>query len=73
MREMAGAEICNCNIWCFLSSSFHHSERMNEMCRKAGVKLLYLPHYSPEFNPIEEFIEEFFAELNFLSRTSPAS
>jgi transposase len=28
------------------------------MCRDAGVKLLYLPPYSPDFNPIEEFFAE---------------
>lgn len=30
------------------------------MCAKAGVRLLYLPPYSRNSNPIEEF----FAELN---------
>ena len=30
------------------------------MCVDSGVKLVYLPPYSPDFNPIEEF----FAELN---------
>ena len=35
------------------------------MCRDAGVKLIYLPPYSPDFNPIEEF----FAELKaFIKR-----
>jgi transposase len=28
------------------------------MCREAGVKLLYLPPYSPDLNPIEEFFAE---------------
>ena len=35
------------------------------MCHDAGVKLVYLPPYSPDFNPIEEF----FAELKaFIKR-----
>lgn len=35
------------------------------MCYKAGVKLVYLPPYSPDLNPIEEF----FAELKaFIKR-----
>lgn len=35
------------------------------MCFDAGVKLLYLPPYSPDLNPIEEF----FAELKtFIKR-----
>jgi transposase len=40
------------------NASFHHSERITQMCRDAGVKLLYLPPYSPDFNPIEEFFAE---------------
>jgi transposase len=47
------------------NASFHHSERMTQMCVDAGVKLVYLPPYSPDLNPIEEF----FAELKaFIKR-----
>jgi transposase len=47
------------------NASFHHSERIEEMCCNAGVKLVYLPPYSPDLNPIEEF----FAELKaFIKR-----
>jgi len=28
------------------------------MCEEAGVKLVYLLPYSPDFNPIEEFFSE---------------
>ena len=28
------------------------------MCWEAGVKLVYLPPYSPDLNPIEEFFSE---------------
>ena len=28
------------------------------MCSEVGVKLLYLPPYSPDQNPIEEFFSE---------------
>lgn len=28
------------------------------MCSDAGVKLVYLPLYSPDLNPIEEFFSE---------------
>jgi hypothetical protein len=35
------------------------------MCADAGIKLMYLPPYSPDLNPIEEF----FAELKaFIKR-----
>lgn len=37
------------------NASFHHSERIKQMCADAGVKLLYLPPYSPDLNPIEIF------------------
>jgi len=40
------------------NASFHHSERIEQMCRDAGVKLIYLPPYSPDLNPIEEFFAE---------------
>jgi len=47
------------------NASFHHTERIEQMCYEAGVKLVYLPPYSPHLNPIEEF----FAELKaFLGR-----
>jgi transposase len=40
------------------NASFHRGERVEQMCREAGVKLLYLPPYSPDLNPIEEFFAE---------------
>ena len=47
------------------NASFHRSDRIDKMCSKAGVKLVYLPPYSPDLNPIEEF----FAELKgFIKR-----
>jgi transposase len=46
------------------NASFHHIERIREPCSKAGIKLLFLPPYSPELNPIEVF----FAELKAFVR-----
>ena len=40
------------------NASFHHTERLEQMCCGAGVKLMYLPPYSPDLNPIEEFFAE---------------
>lgn len=34
--------------------SVHKSERVSEMIARAGAEVLYLPPYSPDFNPIEE-------------------
>lgn len=48
------------------NASFHHSDKIEQLCAEAGVKLLYLPPYSPDLNPIEEF----FAELKtFIKRS----
>jgi transposase len=48
------------------NASFHCTERIKQMCSDAGVKLMYLPPYSPDLNPIEEL----FAELKqFIKRT----
>jgi transposase len=47
------------------NASIHHTARIKQMCDDAGVKLVYLPPYSPDLNPIEEF----FAELKaFIKR-----
>lgn len=46
------------------NASFRHSERIAELCSNADVKLLYIPPYSPDLNPIEEF----FAELRAFER-----
>ena len=35
--------------------SSHHSANIKRLCEQAGVELLYLPPYSPDFNPIEEY------------------
>lgn len=40
------------------NAAFRHSDRIIEMCAAAGVKLMYLPPYSPEVNPTEEFFSE---------------
>jgi hypothetical protein len=40
------------------NASFYYSERIKSMCREAGVKLVYLPPYSPDLNPIKEFFAE---------------
>jgi len=37
---------------------FHRSEGLEQICSDAGVKLVYLPPYSPDLNPIGEFFAE---------------
>jgi hypothetical protein len=40
------------------NASFHRTEKIQRMCLDSGVKLIYLPPYSPDLNPIEEFFSE---------------
>jgi transposase len=40
------------------NASIHHSEGIRQVCTDAGVILVYLPPYSPDYNPIEEFFSE---------------
>ena len=44
--------------------SSHKGPRVREMIERAGASLLYLPPYSPDFNPIEQA----FARLKALLR-----
>ncbi len=37
------------------NATFHKSEQTKELIKKAGCSLLFLPPYSPDFNPIEQF------------------
>lgn len=47
------------------NASYHRSRRIEVLCAEAGVKVLYLPPYSLDLNPIVEF----FAELKaFIKR-----
>jgi len=36
------------------NASFHRGLKIQQICDAAGVKLLYLPPYSPDFNPVKE-------------------
>jgi len=37
------------------NASFHKSQKTRELIELVGCKLLYLPPYSPDLNPIEHF------------------
>ena len=37
------------------NATFHKSSKTEELIEKAGCKLLFLPPYSPDLNPIEKF------------------
>jgi transposase len=38
--------------------TFHHSQRAIRLIEAAGAKVIHLPAYSPDFNPIEECISK---------------
>jgi transposase len=47
------------------NASFYRGDQIDQLCFKTGVKIMYLPPYSPDLNPIEEM----FAELKgFIKR-----
>ena len=37
------------------NAAFHKSSRIRELIESVGCKLIYLPPYSPDLNPIEKF------------------
>lgn len=42
-----------CVIWD--NCTIHKGEEIEKALIKAGVRVIYLPFYSPDFNPIENF------------------
>jgi transposase len=40
------------------NTSFHHTDRIKQIYSDTGVKLVYLPPYSPDLNSIEEFFSK---------------
>ncbi|MDR2499709.1 MAG: transposase [Treponema sp.] len=36
------------------NASFHRKKHLNKICGKTNAGLLFLPPYSPDFNPIEK-------------------
>lgn len=45
------------------NATFHKSHKTKELIEKAGCFLLFLPPYSPDFNPIETFWANFKAKV----------
>jgi transposase len=36
------------------NASFHRKKKLMDLARRHGIKLLFLPPYSPDYNPIEK-------------------
>ena len=54
LREMVVPALKEGDVMVMDNLSVHKSERVREMIEGAGAQILYLPPYSPDFNPIEE-------------------
>lgn len=37
------------------NAKIHHTQGVREICQRKGINIQYLPAYSPQLNPIEEF------------------
>lgn len=56
------------------NASIHHGGKIEELAAEHGIRILYLPPYSPEFNPIEKGFGPLKANLRrtqILTRTDP--
>ena len=54
-RDILLPELSSGSVVVLDNASFHHASGAEALARKKGVELLYLPSYSPDFNPIEHF------------------
>ena len=54
VRELKAGQVV---IWD--NASFHKSEKAKKAVESAGCKLIFLPPYSPDLNPIEKFWANF--------------
>lgn len=54
LREMVVPALKEGDVVVMDNLSVHKSERVRELIESVGAQVLYLPPYSPDFNPIEE-------------------
>ena len=47
-------ELKNPSLIIFDNAAFHRKKRLHEIAEKHGHKIMFLPPYSPDFNPIEK-------------------
>ena len=55
IKEMLVPELSPGQVVVMDNASFHKSSLIKEAIEDAGCKLVYLPPYSPDLNPIEKF------------------
>ena len=52
-----------CSVLVMDNAPIHHNGRVAEIVESAGCLLIYLPAYSPDFNPIEKGFSVFKSSL----------
>ena len=52
------------------NASFHKSAKIKNLMQAAGIKLMYLPPYSPDLNPIEHYWHKIKNSIRKLMRHS---
>lgn len=65
-----------CSVLVMDNCQIHHIEEVEELCHEHGVRLLYLPPYSPDLNPIEEcfsFVKAYIRRHGHRFRTAAES
>ena len=53
LRTRLLPKLCRGDVLIMDNATAHHAPQVATLCKAAGVRLLYLPPYSPDFNPIE--------------------
>lgn len=51
--QVASSDACSLSCCVWDNYSIHKGQEIEKAIEKAGAKLIYLPPYSPDFNPIE--------------------
>ena len=54
VRQVLAPSLCRGQVVVMDNLSAHKGERVKELIEERGCELIYLPSYSPDFNPIEE-------------------
>jgi transposase len=68
VEQILAPTLCSGQVVVMDNLSAHKGERVRELIEGQGCELLYLPPYSPDFNPIEEA----FSKIKGLLRKSEA-
>jgi transposase len=68
VEQVLAPTLCRGQVVVMDNLSAHKGERIEEMIEQRGCQLVYLPAYSPDFNPIEEA----FSKIKVLVRKAEA-